>query len=100
LSDRSSNEGGRQPYLDFSSLQEVTINIESTVKDFQDIDISRSLDKVGYPVVSVEKYADFATGNSLVFVPDFRLLSEQLGFFVNGRDNIGSISPPGLSAAM
>ena len=70
------------------------------MKDFQDIDISRSLDKVGYPVVSVEKYADFATGNCLVYVPDFRLLSEQLGFFVNGRDNIGSISPPGLSAAM
>jgi hypothetical protein len=32
--------GGRQPCLDFTSLQEVTIDIESTMKDSQNIDIS------------------------------------------------------------
>jgi hypothetical protein len=69
--------------LDFILLKEVPINIQRTVKYTQDINDALILDKVGSSVMPVEQNADFTARNCLKFAPNFRLISQQLGFLVN-----------------
>lgn len=52
------------------ALYQVTLNIECTMEDSQNVDIVVWLDQVGYPVMTVKEDPDFPWADELVPLPD------------------------------
>jgi hypothetical protein len=58
------------------ALYQVTLYVECTMEDSQNIDILVWFDQVGYPVMTVMKNPDFAGAGGLVLVSNLRMVFE------------------------
>jgi hypothetical protein len=67
-----------QPGLDSPALDQITLDIESAMKNPENINIFFRLDQIGNTIMSVEENADFSACNAFIPMTDLGKLSEYL----------------------
>lgn len=63
--------------------REILIDVKCPVEYTQNVNTGWCLEKIGNPIMPIEKNPDFTFSLSTISVSDFRKIPQHLGFFVN-----------------